>query len=54
LNALSDNVSVRAGLAIEFFPWPFTEFRAMLRRMWSEPSPTGGIWDAVLFAHLFL
>jgi hypothetical protein len=52
--SLANNTSVRAGLAVEFFPWPFTEFRAMVRRMWSDASPTGGTWDAVLFAHLFL
>ncbi len=52
--ALTENTSMRAGLALEFFPLPFTEFRLMVRRLWAESSPTGGSWDAVLFLHLFM
>lgn len=44
----------RVGLAIEFFPWPFTEFRIMGRRLWEETMPTGGAWDVAVFTHLFL
>ena len=51
---LTENTTMRAGFAVEFFPWPFTELRAMVRRMWSDTNPTGGEWDMVFFAHLFL
>lgn len=51
---LLDNRAMRAGLVVEFFPWPFTELRAMVRRTWDDASPTGGAWDLVVFSHLFL
>jgi hypothetical protein len=51
---LVDNSTKRAGLVVEFFPWPFTELRAMVRRTWSDVSPTGGAWDVVIFSHLFM
>lgn len=51
---LTENTTMRAGFAVEFFPWPFTELRAMVRRMWSDSLPTGGEWDLVFFTHLFL
>lgn len=51
---LADNTAKRAGLAIEFFPWPFTELRAMVRRAWDPNSATGGAWDVVVFSHLFM
>ncbi|MBK7535706.1 MAG: hypothetical protein IPI49_10140 [Myxococcales bacterium] len=51
---LLDNSTARAGLVVEFFPWPFTELRAMVRRTWSDASPTGGAWDVVVFSHLFM
>lgn len=53
---VNKNATRRAGLILEFFPWPFTEFRAMVRRTWRRPTETlpGGNWDAVLFAHFFI
>ncbi|MEZ4364359.1 MAG: hypothetical protein R3B48_29560 [Kofleriaceae bacterium] len=51
---LVDNTAKRAGLVVEFFPWPFTELRAMVRRTWSDTSPTGDAWDFVVFSHLFM
>lgn len=51
---LSNNSGLRAGFAVEFFPWPFVEMRAMVRRQISDTSPTGGTWDIVLFTHLFM
>ncbi len=51
---LADNQLLRAGVVLEAFPWPFVELRAMVRRLWADRSPTGGSWDAVLFAHLFM
>lgn len=51
---LVDNTTTRAGLVVEFFPWQFTELRAMVRRTWSDTSPTGGAWDVVVFTHLFM
>jgi hypothetical protein len=51
---LVDNTTMRAGLVVEFFPWPFTELRAMVRRTWSDTAATGGAWDAVFFTHLFM
>lgn len=44
----------RVGLAIEIFPWPYVEIRIMGRRTWNETMPTGGTWEALAFAHLFL
>lgn len=51
---LTGNGTTRAGLALEFFPMEFTEMRAMVRRTWSESTPTGGSWDIVLIVHLFM
>ncbi|MBP6632332.1 MAG: hypothetical protein KA297_23125 [Kofleriaceae bacterium] len=51
---LLDNRTLRAGLAVEFFPWPFTELRAMVRRTWDEGSASGDAWDLVVFSHLFM
>lgn len=51
---LLHNTSKRVSLIVEFFPWPFTELRAMARRSWRDNSPTGGSWDLVLFTHLFI
>lgn len=51
---LLDDTTMRAGLVVEVFPWPFTELRAMVRRTWSDTAPTGGGWDAVFFTHLFM
>ncbi len=51
---LLDNSKKRAGLVVEFFPWPFTELRAMIRHTWDRPSATGDSWDLVVFAHLFM
>ncbi len=51
---LSDNSKSRAGFVVEFFPWAFTELRAMVRRTWDQTSPTGGTWDVVVFPHLFM
>lgn len=51
---LLDNAAMRAGFIVEFFPWTYTELRAMVRRTWHDASPTGGAWDVVLFAHLFM
>ena len=49
-----DNRLLRAGFVAEIFPWPYVEFRAMVRRFWADQSATGGAWDVVLFAHLFM
>lgn len=49
-----DDSSTRAAFVVEFFPWPFTELRAMVRRRWNDDSPTGGTTDVVLFLHLFM
>lgn len=49
-----DNAAMRGGLAIEFYPWLFTEFRLMARRTWNDSAPTGGAWDVVFFTHVFL
>ncbi len=51
---LAGQTATRTGLVVEFFPWPFTEMRAMLRRMESDVSVTGGAWDLSLQAHVFL
>lgn len=51
---LLEDTSKRAGLVVEYFPWAFTELRAMVRRSWSDTSPTGGSWDVVVFSHLFM
>lgn len=51
---IADNQFVRAGLAVEVYPLPFTEIRAMVRRVWTDVPATGGSWDFVLFAHLFM
>lgn len=51
---LTDNTTRRAGLVVEYFPWAFTELRAMVRKSWSDTSPTGGSWDVVVFSHLFM
>lgn len=51
---LLDNSARRAGLVVEYFPWAFTELRAMVRKTWDDASPTGGAWDVVLFTHLFM
>ncbi|MFN0251964.1 MAG: hypothetical protein ACKV2T_34125 [Kofleriaceae bacterium] len=48
-----DNRAIRAGGVIEFFPWTFTELRAMVRKTWDQASPTGDSWDFVLFSHLY-
>lgn len=50
---LVDNAAMRAGFAVEVFPWSFTELRAMVRKTWDDASPTGGAWDVVVFSHLF-
>ncbi|MBI2893368.1 MAG: hypothetical protein HYY06_07430 [Deltaproteobacteria bacterium] len=49
-----DDSSTRAAVVVEFFPWPLTELRAMVRRRWNDDSPTGGTTDLVLFLHLFM
>lgn len=49
-----DNSKSRLGLVAEFFPFPYTEVRAMFRKTWSDDSPTGGSYDFVMFLHLFL
>ena len=51
---LLDNSMVRAGFVVEFFPWVFTELRAMVRRTWDPSSASGGSWDLVVFSHLFI
>jgi hypothetical protein len=51
---VTDNAIARGGLAVEFFPWRFTEFRAMVRRTIDDNGPTGGAWDLVFFTHLFM
>ncbi|MBW1832131.1 MAG: hypothetical protein JRJ10_10640 [Deltaproteobacteria bacterium] len=51
---LAGNSIIRAGWIVEFFPWPYTEFRVMVRRTWDDASLTGGAWDMVFFVHLFI
>ena len=51
---VADDATTRLGFVIETFPLPSLELRAMVRRSWSDASPTGGAWDVVLFAHTFL
>lgn len=51
---LSGWSSTRTGLVVEFFPWPFTEMRAMIRRTESDFAATGGAWDLSLQAHVFM
>ena len=51
---IANNPFTRVGLAVEFFPWPFTEFRLMARRLNTDVLNTGGSWDALLLAHLFM
>ncbi|HEX7476396.1 MAG TPA: hypothetical protein VF331_01180 [Polyangiales bacterium] len=46
--------STRTGLVVEFFPWPFTEMRAMLRRTESDFAASFGSWDLSLQAHVFM
>lgn len=51
---LRGHTSTRTGLVAEFFPWPFTELRVMVRRTESDFAPTGGAWDLSLQAHVFM
>lgn len=51
---IADNAVIRAGFAVEFFPWPFTELRAMVRRTWNDASAARSGWDVVVFSHLFM
>lgn len=51
---LLHNTARRAAGIVELFPIPFVELRAMGRKTWDATSPTGGSWDVVLFAHLFM
>ncbi len=51
---LRHNGAKRVGFIVEYFPWSFTELRAMVRRSWRDNSPTGGSWDIVFFTHLFI
>lgn len=44
----------RVGAVVEFFPWSYTELRAMVRRRWDRGAPARDEWDFVLFAHLFM
>jgi hypothetical protein len=51
---VASDSSKRAGLVLEWFPLPFMELRTMVRRAWDGTGTTGGRWDVVLFAHLFM